>query len=164
MTITRLQILSVVVPTLGATALVITAYTVLSAQSQLKSTVISNQAATKHADQSKPAAEVKINGTPVNLDANGNASITTENGASIRIKSQAPIDNARASSQEATASTNIGVTYGGSGVAGNIEATVQHDESTNVRISGNSRTQTRTQSSTSIHSSGDGLIEINQSN
>lgn len=160
----RLQIIRAMVPTLGATALVLTAYTVLSAQSQMKSTVISTQSAAENSDISLPAAEVKINGAPVELDTNGNANITTDNGASVRINTQSTPENAQPSSEAGTAQTNISVIHGTTGVSGNVDATVNHEESTTVKIFGDSRTRTRTESNTSVQSSGDGLIEIHQSN
>lgn len=162
MRITRQHLIRTTIPVLGISAIAITAYSVSSTGSQHADTVIQTEATSAETDVSQPTAQIKVNGNPVSLDANGRASIQTDNGASIDIQSQPPATPGP--SPQAEAPTITSVTYSiTTGDQTQGETTTSEEGTTKVRIRGNTSTSSSSFSSTTIRNSGDDLVQINES-
>lgn len=119
----------------------------------------SSQSTTQSESVSPELPNVTVNGNPIELDANGEASVKTPDGATVNVNS-----DGIAPSITSTVSTGAGTVISTdsvqvvTGTNGEGSGQTKSSSSTRIRISGDSSTTSSSYSSTSTRSDGEGEI------
>jgi hypothetical protein len=160
--ITQKQFVRVLVPGLGLTAFVITAYSA-TASSQVNTIHASRHIFATPFGATVPVAQITVNGQNVPLDGSGQTTISNDNGSTVHVSSD-PVTTEPQSADRSTqtpSKTTVTITTGNQG---QTTTSTPQDDSTNVHVYGNSSSYSSSYTNTSIYSTDDGLVQINQSN
>ncbi len=120
-----------------------------------------SQSATQSESVSPELPNVTVNGTPLKLDSNGEASVKTPDGATVNVNSDGngpSITSTVTSGSGSNVSTDSVQVVTGSNGGG--EGQTRSSSSTRVQVFGNSSTNSSSYSHTSVMSNGEGNINV----
>jgi hypothetical protein len=121
----------------------------------------SSQSATQSEAVSQELPNVTVNGTPLTLDANGDASVKTPDGATVNVNSDGngpSITSTVTSGSGSNTSTDSVHIVTGTNGEGSGQTT--SSSTSRIRISGNSSSSSSSYSHTSVMSNGEGDITV----
>ena len=167
MNINRQTTYRVILPALGM-SLAVVAFASASSSHSLSRTsnsIVGNDTSTEMSSEinlDTPQVSVSVNGAPVQLNTQGQASVTTPNGSSVHVL--APPTQTGSSSSTTSSPTSVGIQYHVESSNSGSTTSPSGSSSTSVHVYGGTTSHSSSFSTTAIYGNGSDHVEINSSN